>query len=166
MPKTTAQLKILTERSGASLTTIELEVEKLLKGHDVVAAALKTAEADISNGQDVLIMTSRKLVTGADERASLDIGSTVARALVDFLQRLTTRPRYIIAKGGITSADMAKQGLNISKALIVGQALSGVPLWRSDEETSRWRGLSYVVFPGNVGGEDALFELVRDWRRQ
>jgi len=166
VPKTTAQLKILTERSGSSLTTIELEVEKLLKGDDVVAAALKTAEAEISKGQDVLIMTSRKLVTGADERASLDIGSTVARALVDFLQRLTTRPRYIIAKGGITSADMAKKGLNIEKALIVGQALPGVPLWRSDEETSRWRGLPYVVFPGNVGGEDALFELVRDWRRE
>lgn len=139
-------------------------MEKLLKGDDIIAPALETAEAKISKGQDVLIMTSRKLVTGADERASLNIGSTVARALVDFLQRLTTRPRYIIAKGGITSADMAKQALNIQKALIVGQALPGVPLWKSDDETSRWRGLPYVVFPGNVGSEDALFELVRDWR--
>jgi len=165
VPKTTSQLKILREQSGTHLTTIELDVEQLLSGSDVLDAALQTAEAEISRGQDVLVMTSRKLVTGSNERESLDIGSVVARTLVDFLTRLSVRPRYVIAKGGITSSDMATKGLNMKKALIAGQASKGVPLWRCDEETCKWPGLPYVVFPGNVGSEEALFELVRDWRK-
>jgi hypothetical protein len=43
-------------------------------------------------------MTSRKLITGADELSSLKIGSVVAEALVSVLQQIDVRPRYIIAK--------------------------------------------------------------------
>lgn len=50
------------------------------------------------------------------------------------------------------------------RADIVGQASSGVPLWRCDEKTSKYPGLPYVVFPGNVGSVDALYELVKSWR--
>ena len=45
-----------------------------------MAAAEAVAEREIARGQDVLVMTSRELVTGADEAASLDIGAVVARA--------------------------------------------------------------------------------------
>lgn len=171
VPKTTAQLAILRERSGSDLAVVELDVEKLLRHEsnqneeDILATALEKAESEVSNGQDVLLMTSRKLITGANERESLDIGTIVARSLVLFLQRFSVRPRYVIAKGGITSSDMATKGLNIKKALIAGQASSGVPLWRCDEESCKWKGLPYVVFPGNVGSESALYELVRDWKR-
>lgn len=88
----------------------------------------------------------------------------IAAALVSFLVRLKTKPRYVIAKGGITSSDMATKGLNMKKATVVGQAAAGVPLWRCDEPTCKHPGLSYVVFPGNVGGEDTLFEVVDRWR--
>lgn len=166
VPKTTAQLKVLVDRSGSDLCTVTLDVEDLLRGKDVLTEVLKTAETKITNGQDVLVMTSRKLITGADERASLDIGSLVARTLVDFLQGFNgqIRPRYVIAKGGITSSDMATKGLNIKGARVVGQASKGVPLWRCDEESCKYPGLPYVVFPGNVGSEEALYDLVRDWK--
>lgn len=62
----------------------------------------KDAEGQLGKGRDVLVMTSRKLVTGGNERESLDIGSVVAGALVEFLRRLTVRPRYIIAKVWLT----------------------------------------------------------------
>lgn len=144
---------------------VVIKVESLLAGDDVLASALQAAEGDIQAGKDVLVMTSRNLITGSDERESLDIGSKVAACLVQFLQQLTTRPRYIIAKGGITSSDMATKGLGMKKAMVVGQALKGVPLWRCEEEGVKWKGLPFVVFPGNVGGEEALFELVKSWRR-
>ncbi|KAL6707183.1 hypothetical protein ACN47E_004730 [Coniothyrium glycines] len=168
VPKTTAQLKVLRERSGDSLTTVELDVRRLLESSESAQKelqyALTTAESELAKPQDVLIMTSRELVTGADEAKSLDIGSVIATALVSFLVRLEIKPRYVIAKGGITSSDMATKGLNMKKATVVGQAAAGVPLWRCDEDTCKHPSLPYVVFPGNVGGEETLFEVVDRWR--
>jgi len=168
VPKTTAQLKVLREKSGGRLTTIVVQVGELLRSEDaakkVIDEAVREAEKEIQRGQDVLIMTSRDLITGKDERESLDIGSVVARSLVRFLQDLKTRPRYVIAKGGITSSDMATKGLKMKCATVVGQAAPGVPLWECFEETSKWAGIPYIVFPGNVGSDDTLFQVVDGWR--
>lgn len=168
VPKTTAQLAVLREKAGISLTTIELDVNALLvspfSAKQELERALATAEVELRKPQDVLVMTSRKLIVGADERSSLDIGATVAAVLVQFLQQLQATPRYVIAKGGITSSDMATKGLNMKKAMIVGQAAAGVPLWRCDEASCKYPGLPYVVFPGNVGSEETLWEVVERWR--
>lgn len=168
VPKTTAQLESLRTNSGENLTSVVLEVKKLLESEESsareVANAIQLAEKEIKRGQDVLVMTSRELIVGDDEVKSLDIGSIVAKALVSFLQKLEQKPRYVIAKGGITSSDMATKGLRMKRALIVGQAAPGVPLWRCDEPESKWPGLPYVVFPGNVGTNDTLYEVVRGWR--
>ncbi|KAJ5388524.1 hypothetical protein N7509_011065 [Penicillium cosmopolitanum] len=169
VPKTTAQLKVLTDRRGATgqLAIIEIKVEELIASPETasktIAQNVKETEEYLKAGKDTLVMTSRKLITGDDEISSLKIGSAVAEALVSVLQRIEVRPRYIIAKGGITSSDAATKGLNAKRALIVGQAAPGVPLWRCDEETSRHRGVPFVVFPGNVGGETTLCELVEGW---
>ncbi|KAF2475963.1 uncharacterized protein BDR25DRAFT_379592 [Lindgomyces ingoldianus] len=168
VPKTTAQLEALMQRSGNRLLAIELDVNKLLESPEQAEQelqhALSVAESELTKPQDVLVMTSRKLIVGADEANSLDIGATVARALVSFLVRLKAKPRYVIAKGGITSSDMATKGLNMKRAMIVGQAAAGVPLWRCDEPTCKHPGLPYVIFPGNVGSEETLFEVVDRWR--
>ncbi|KAJ5226335.1 hypothetical protein N7468_007560 [Penicillium chermesinum] len=169
VPKTTAQLKYLTDHRGGTgkLAIIEMKVAELVQSPETasqtVAGVVKEVEAHLQAGQDTLVMTSRKLITGADELSSLKIGSVVAEALVGVLQRIEVRPRYIIAKGGITSSDAATKGLNVKRATIVGQAAPGVPLWRCDELTSRHRGVPFVVFPGNVGGEATLCELVEGW---
>ncbi|KAJ8113274.1 hypothetical protein OPT61_g4565 [Boeremia exigua] len=168
VPKTTSQLKALIEVAGDKLTTVELNVNKLLESDtsrgQELDHAVEVATRALQQPKDVLIMTSRDLITGADERSSLDIGSVVAAALVTFLERLEVKPRYLIAKGGITSSDMATKGLNMKRATIVGQAAPGVPLWRCDEPTSKWAGLPYVVFPGNVGGDYTLAEVAEKWR--
>lgn len=199
VPKTTAQLKVLTDRLGSTgkLAIIEMKVEELIASPETAAQTVQRVvqetEAHLQAGQDTLVMTSRQLITGDDELSSLKIGSAVAEALVSVLQRIEVRPRYIIAKvcvfffyiyipymgyrekervmltlgllpqGGITSSDAATKGLNVKRATIVGQAAPGVPLWRCDEQTSRHRGVPFVVFPGNVGGEATLCELVEGW---
>jgi uncharacterized protein YgbK (DUF1537 family) len=102
VPKTTSQLEVLRERGGEKLTAIVVDVRKLLDSEESadseIQDAIDHAEKEISRGQDVLVMTSRELVTGEDEARSLDIGSKVAKALVSFLVQLKTKPRYIIAK--------------------------------------------------------------------
>jgi len=70
------------------------------------------------------------------------------------------RPRFLIAKGGITSSDIAVHGLGMKRALVLGQAAPGVPVWEMGPET-RFPGMRLVVWPGNVGGPDALRDLVR-----
>ncbi|RHZ59850.1 hypothetical protein CDV55_106099 [Aspergillus turcosus] len=171
VPKTTAQLKVLTDTRGPTganaLAIIEMDVADLIASPEsaerVIRQVVHDTEAHLQSGTDTLVMTSRKLITGRDELSSLAIGAKVAEALVRVLQLIEVRPRYIIAKGGITSSDAATKGLNIKRAMIVGQAAPGVPLWRCDEPTSRHRGAPFVVFPGNVGGESTLCELVEAW---
>jgi uncharacterized protein YgbK (DUF1537 family) len=85
--------------------------------------------------------------------------------LVSIVQALAVRPRYILAKGGITSSDVATQGLGVRRAMVLGQILPGVPVWQLGVET-RHPGLGYIVFPGNVGGPEALGQTVTSLRPQ
>ncbi|KAE8312044.1 NADP-dependent oxidoreductase domain-containing protein [Aspergillus transmontanensis] len=166
--KTTDQLQALTSGCGSALKVITLDVESLLNStgssYSTVLSAADEAGKYISDGQDVLLMTSRRLVNSHDELSGLQIGSIVSSALVLFLRLLIPRPRYIIAKGGITSSDIATKGLRMRRAGIIGQASAGVPLWRCDEPSSKFSDIPYVVFPGNVGHQDALLDLVTSWK--
>ena len=63
-------------------------------------------------------------------------------------------PAVVIAKGGITSAVTARDGLGARTARVVGPVVTGVSLWRLPT------GPAYLVVPGNVGGPRLLAELV------
>ncbi len=105
-------------------------------------------------------------MAGDTPEASLEIGRQVSTALIEIVAGLTARPGYLIAKGGITSHDLAMHALGGRRIEVLGQLLPGVPLWRLGQE-SRRPGLLYVVFPGNVGGPAAMregYEALRDAR--
>jgi uncharacterized protein YgbK (DUF1537 family) len=108
---------------------------------------------------DVMVYTSRDLVTGQDAEENLTIGSQISNALVDLVKGISVRPRYLLAKGGITSSDVATKALGIKRAIVLGQILPGVPVWKMGPET-RFADMPYIVFPGNVGGPDALVQIV------
>ena len=76
------------------------------------------------------------------------------------MQRIQIAPRFILAKGGITASDIATQALNVKKAMVLGQILPGVPVWQLGTE-SRFVGMPYIVFPGNVGDADSLASVVQ-----
>lgn len=59
---------------------------------------------------------------------------------------------------------MATKGLGMKCATVVGQAAPGVPLWECFEESSKWSGIPYIVFPGNVGSDETLYQVVDGWR--
>ncbi|OGM50600.1 hypothetical protein ABOM_000817 [Aspergillus bombycis] len=163
--KTTDQLQALTSGRGPELKVITLNVENLRSAESSYTTVLSAADEAgryILDGQDVLLMTSRQLVSSRGELSNLQIGSIVSSALALFLRLLIPRPRYII--GGITSSDIATTGMRMRRAQIIGQASAGVPIWRCDEPSSKFPGIPYVVFPGNVGHEDALLGLVTNWK--
>ncbi|MBM3878795.1 MAG: hypothetical protein FJ387_03615 [Verrucomicrobia bacterium] len=160
VPKTTEQLGHLLSRPG--LRPIELAVERLLAPAErsaELAAGLAATNAALAANIDAVVFTSRHLITGQDAEANLAIGQQVSEALVHLVRGLTTPPRYLVAKGGITSSDVATRALGVRRAMVIGQLLPGVPVWELGPET-RYPGLPYVVFPGNVGGPEALREAV------
>ena len=150
VPKTTAQLESLLAKSDVE--RVEICVENILDATQrtmVLRHAVEQANAGIRAGRDVVVFTSRTLVTGNGAEASLAIGNQVSEALVELLRGIEAKPRYLIAKGGITSSDLATRGLGVKRAMVLGQILPGVPVWELGAET-KFPGLPYVVFPGNV----------------
>ena len=165
VPLTTRQLDRL--RARGKIIELELEVPTLLEdsGRDEhvddiarhAASVLRNNEAD----SDIVIRTSRTLVTGDDAAHSLVIARTVSAALVGTVHEIVNqiRPAFVIAKGGITSSDTATVGLGIRRAWCRGTMLPGiVSLW--EPVTGLARGIPYIVFAGNVGDDDALAAVV------
>lgn len=140
---------------------IELSVADILVGQAEAAAgrAAGAANAAIEGGQVAVVYTSRGLVTGSSAEASLGIGHAVSEALSQVVRSIQRGPGFVVAKGGITSSDTATQGLGIRRAHVLGQILPGVPVWQAGAE-SRWPGVPYIVFPGNVGGPEAMATVV------
>lgn len=146
---------------GSHVPKSTAQLECLVRGSDAVAVELKAVpdtlakvEDGLKAGRTVVLYTSRELVTGSDDEENLKIGQRISASLVEVVAGLETTPKFLIAKGGITSSDIATRALGIKRAMVIGQLLPGVPVWRTDE------GLGYVIFPGNVGGDEALLEAV------
>ena len=162
--KTTTQLSHLL--AAADVSPVEIDVQSLLTDPDRTAEigrVIAAADTFLSSGDDVALYTSRRLITGVDAAQSLLIGQQVSAALVAIVRGISVRPRYLVAKGGITSSDVAVKGLGVKRAMVLGQILCGVPVWQTKEE-SRFPGLTYIVFPGNVGGPEAVAAIQKSLR--
>ena len=145
---------------------IELPVERVIRNADeareISREAGRQLEAAVESGRVGVLYTSRQLITSANRAENLEIGKKVSEALIAAFHEVRSRPRFIIAKGGITSHDVAQKGLGAARARVLGQLFAGVPVWRLQTgPESRFEGVPYIVFPGNVGGPESLREAVR-----
>jgi uncharacterized protein YgbK (DUF1537 family) len=111
---------------------------------------------------DVLLFTSRTLMRHTDPAASLEISRTVSGAVVDVVRGAADAgPAWVVAKGGITSHDVARHGLGIRRATVLGQLLPGlVSVFRPVQALPQVVGMPYVVFAGNVGDETTLAYVI------
>lgn len=160
--KTTAQLKHALNVDG--VVGIELSVDKLLGGDgDHAADVGDEVNRQLALGADVVLYTSRSLKTASSAEASLELSRRVSVALCDIVRGLINRPQFLVAKGGITSSDVATEALGIKRAMVLGQIQAGVPVWAAGEE-SLFPGLSYIVYPGNVGSETGLADAIATCR--
>ena len=160
---TTQQVECLV--TSEHLVQLELDVARVL---DDAQGAADRHVAEISRravealaGGTVVVATTRTLVRADDPAASLAIARRVSAALVEVVARVLVArpPRFVVAKGGITSSDVAARGLGIRRAVVRGSLLPGmVSVWEPVEGPAR--GVPYVVFAGNVGRPDSLAEVV------
>ncbi|WP_281452067.1 four-carbon acid sugar kinase family protein [Paenarthrobacter nitroguajacolicus] len=161
---TTRQLNDLTSQHS-SARIIEIDVEKLLAGEAEADAYIGTIVSDVVNALhqgDVIVHTSRLLIKTDDAAASLKIARTVSAAVVAVVNRTlkTFPPRFVIAKGGITSSDVAAHGLEIRHGIVRGPMLPGiVSLWEPVDGPAK--GIPYIVFAGNVGDDQSLTQVTR-----
>ena len=161
VPKSSSQLKYVLEDANEK-EIIEVDVEKILsdKSNAYIESIISKIDKSIVTGKNVIVYTSRKLITGTDTDSNIDIASKVSQALVALVNGIQIRPKYLLAKGGITSHDLAIKGLGMKRSKVLGQILPGIPVWEMGEET-RFPKLLYIVFPGNVGNEKSLSEIIQ-----
>ncbi|MDV2980019.1 UNVERIFIED_CONTAM: four-carbon acid sugar kinase family protein [Actinomycetes bacterium ARC8] len=161
---TTRQLKALTDQHSAA-RIVEIDVEKLLGAPSDAEVHLdRTVDTVVEalRGGDVIVHTSRLLIKADDPAESLRIARTVSAAVVAVVNRTlkTFPPRFVIAKGGITSSDVAAHGLEIRHAIVRGPMLPGiVSLWEPVDGPAK--GIPYIVFAGNVGDDQSLADVTR-----
>ena len=149
--KTTRQLNALL--AGQGVAGIEVDVERVLHDGDaLMQELLSEMKQRAEDGLTPVVYTSRKEVrlTDADERQHL--GQRISDFLVEMVARLPFVPSYLVAKGGITSNDILTKGLALKSAVVLGQIVPNVPCVMTDH-------FPYIIFPGNVGGDDSLREV-------
>lgn len=162
VPKTTEQLRMLEQMQQTVLIEFNQHLitdpEAFVKERRRVQAEI---EQNLKSGGTVVVYTRRSRLDlgNGDGGAELALSRKISDAVTGFVENLSVRPNYIIAKGGITSSEIATKALRIKKAFVLGQILEGIPVWMAGDE-SKFPGLPYVVFPGNVGNQSALLRVI------
>jgi uncharacterized protein YgbK (DUF1537 family) len=158
VPTTRRQLSALVERHPTAL--VEVDVREL--GSTDASSEMERAAGAATRSLDerglAILATPRER---APDLATLDAGERIA----DNLARtagLVVGPDVVVSKGGITSAVTARVGFGARTARCLGPLVDGVALW--ELERSRGARLPFVVFPGNVGQDGTLLEVVEQVR--
>lgn len=132
VPKTSLQLTSLLE--GSNIMPLELSVKEVIDASrldeeeslaGIVDAAAAKIDAAILRGLNVVLYTTREFLPGT----TLLDAAAVSDTLTAIVREVRTKPAFLVAKGGITSNDVASKSLNMTTARVIGQILPGVPVW-------------------------------------
>ncbi len=158
--RTTAQLARLIDEPG--VVPIELDVGRLPDARAALTAAVCQVAAEAhQQGLTPVIYTSRSERGFATRAERLAFGEVVSATLMDIVRGLPPTLGFLISKGGITSNDVLATGLALRTARVVGQILAGCSVVRCPPDHPRHPDMPVVIFPGNVGDEEALAVVYR-----
>lgn len=156
--KTTQQLERLLQEPD--IIPILVDVVKLQQNpqsrNDLYTETITKVEQVHQSGKTPVIYTSREEITFTSITERLAFGLTVSSLLMEIVQTLPTTISFLISKGGITSNDVLSKGLNLKSARLLGQIIPGCSMVRTSSDHPRYKDLPVVLFPGNVGDQDAL----------
>ncbi|WP_094605671.1 hypothetical protein SPSIL_040590 [Sporomusa silvacetica DSM 10669] len=160
--KTTSQVEQL--KTVAGIRFIEFNSDLVLEEErfqEEIDSVVKQEEALLNQGVTVVVYTKRKLLTldNDSKKDALARSVKISDAVQSLVGRLNVTPAFVVAKGGITSSDVGTKALKVKRANVLGQIRPGVPVWQTGEE-SKFPQIPYVIFPGNVGEQNTLKEVV------
>ncbi len=154
VPTTTRQLTALVDRHPGSLVEVDvLKLDSAGRASEAERAA-REAESRLDGAGLAVLATPRDRPAAA---STLAAGERIAESLAGIAGAIRA-PDVVVAKGGITSAVTARVGFGAASARCVGPLVDGVALWSLDRPGGSV--LPFVVFPGNVGSDSALLEVV------
>ena len=153
--KTTQQLSPLLQADG--IQGIEIDVEKISTQRNQLLNRISANIEDCHlNNVTPVIYTSRTEIQFDDQQSRLAFGEQVSAFLMDVVRNLPETTGFLISKGGITSNDVLSDGLALRTSRVVGQILAGCSVVRCPQDHPRYPNMPVVIFPGNVGDEQAL----------
>lgn len=158
--KTTKQLKLLMKIENIQFLEFNSDlVLDEVRFQEEIKRVIEQVEFHVKHGITTAVYTRRKLLELENDtkEAALLRSVRISEAVQSIVGKLNVRPAFLIAKGGITSSDIGVKALRVKKALVLGQIQPGIPVWKTGEE-SKFPGIPYVIFPGNVGDEDSLYK--------
>lgn len=115
------------------------------------------AEAAVRLVRDRVTSVSTERTRQA-EHNTLAHGESVMTALTVAVRELVPHVDVVVAKGGITSAELAHAGVGATRATVLGQVSPGVSIWHL--ESFEGKPVVYAVVPGNVGGSETLVDVM------
>ena len=152
--KTTKQIEELCK--NISVRYLEISITRILNDRErYMKELINLTDDSLASGKNVLLVTERKYSDFGSEDENQLRAQEISIFLSGIVAGLNVYPGVIISKGGITSHDIAKHGLGIEQAEVLGQIEPGVPILRLSSE-SKAAGSYFVIFPGNVGEPDTL----------
>jgi uncharacterized protein YgbK (DUF1537 family) len=156
--KTSRQLEQLLRLPG--LAPIEVMVERLPEGRDELFREINSQIARaFDSGRTPVIYTSRRERQFSQQEERVAFGQTASALLVDIVRTLPAGISYLISKGGITSNDVLSEGLALGASRVLGQVLPGCSMVVCPKDHPRFPAMPVVIFPGNVGDDQALAEV-------
>lgn len=153
-----------TAGATAQLTAIEPQWGQplVIDTDDALRDPVATGKTAAGHLDRVLKLTGLAMLASDRTRSTshntLEHGERVMAALTTAVSELRHEVATVISKGGITSAEVARHGLKATRATVLGQVLPGVSVWSIDVTPDH--AITYVVVPGNVGGDDTLARIL------
>ncbi len=156
--KTSRQLQQLIERTAA--VPLHVDLNWLVRDEEGLFAELVQQMAEAQHtGQGVVLYTSRGEREFDTTAERLAFGEQVSAFLMRLVRNMPRDTGFLISKGGITSNDTLSTGLALRTARVVGQIRAGCSVVVCPDDHPRYPKLPVVIFPGNVGGDEALAEV-------
>lgn len=152
VPQTTRQLAHVTDRHPETLIEVPLQPLLGVERGSVIARTARKARECLSRHRLAVIATPRSRASLADDPT--DAGQ-IAVGLAAVTGLLADAAELMLFKGGITAAVCIRDGLGARIAVAEGPVAPGVSVWRLGEH-----GRRCLVFPGNVGSERGLVDIV------
>lgn len=154
VPQTTRQLAALVAAHPGSLVEVDvLALASAEPGPEVERAAAEAGRRLRAGGLAVLATPRER----PEATRTFEAAFRIATGLAAAAGAVEPPPEVVIAKGGVTSHVTARHGLGARSGICLGPLVEGVALWRLDAARGT---IPYVVFPGNVGADGTLLEVV------
>ena len=157
--KSTRQLEHLL--ANTDIVPLEIDLDLMDHAEDLLTQLTGAVAATLADGRGAVLYTSRGERTFPSKAERLAFGERVSDLLVRIVQNLPPDLGFLISKGGITSNDTLSKGLALTTARVLGQVRAGCSVVRCPDDHPRFPALPVVIFPGNVGGDEALADVYR-----